>query len=456
MSKYPIPYLPIRVSNAEKDQERIFPAINNIDLSNIQKMVTKPVIVFDLDQKILLQVSPSEIFKVGIDTDWEIISTLIHDIDFTIPGTIQDGDMVIVALGKTQRQINETISKVEDLFSTKTTNDLTEGSNNQYFTVARARSASIQNSINPNETQRGASQKAVYLALEALRQALELLISQEETARGDADQLLANSIQGEISNRQGADNILQGNINTEISDRIQAINNVLGAIGTLKDDLELLIEQEEIEREVADSTLQDNINTEMSNRMQAINALASTIITDFKTVNGESIVGTGNIAITGSSSIDSFLDIPDTPNSYVGQSGKDLFVSGSGIGFRRKRPYSAELLGQTLWMGTPNVNIDIPGLVITVTETGLYEIEGSILNYTGDAWTEFAYLVSVNSIAVPISQKNFTLRHTSQYYSFYRTELQLTSGDVIRLMVRRVSSWGTIAIADRHLKATLI
>ncbi|WCL50720.1 hypothetical protein [Leptospira sp. GIMC2001] len=85
MNNFPV-YLPIRIRNAEKDQDRIFPEIRNVDLQSIQKIVKKPVIVFDLDQKILLQVSPEEVFKVGIDSDWEIISTLIHDLDLSIPG----------------------------------------------------------------------------------------------------------------------------------------------------------------------------------------------------------------------------------------------------------------------------------------------------------------------------------------------------------------------------------
>lgn len=282
-NNYPV-YLPIRIKNAEKDQDRIFPEVSNIDLQSIQKQVTKPVIVFDLDQNILIQVSPDDILKVGLDTDGETIDALLHGLDVSVPGPIQNGDMVITAFGKTQRQLNEAFTNIANLFSTKTTSDLAEGSN-QYFTQSRARSAAIQNSINPSETQRGASQRAVHLALESLRTTLEDLISLESTARVSDVQALSNqidavilSLNNEIQNRTDADQILADSIQDESQLRLSAINSLLNDLNNLLTQLNT----ETTNRENADLSLQSQIDGKQD-------------ILQLKTLFSESLIGTGNI-----------------------------------------------------------------------------------------------------------------------------------------------------------------
>jgi hypothetical protein len=427
-------YLPIRIKNAEKDQDRIFPEIKNIDLEGIQRMVSKPVIVFDIDQNILIQVSPNDIFKVGIDTDWEIISTLLHDLDLTIPGVIQNGDMVITAFGKTQRQLNQAFSNITNLFSTKTTSDLVEGSN-QYFTQARARTAAVQNSINPSETQRAPSQRAVHLALESLRVSLEDLLSLESTARiSDVQDLIElissvlNSLNNGIQNRINGDQILADSIQDEAQQRINSINSLITDIANLNSLLNSLIFDEISNRTNADDDLQSQIDAVLSSLSLGIAHVQSQL--DNEIANRE----TGDLTLN-----DRITDAQDRIAELQEQIDL-LSIKFEGI-----------LSDDNTFIFTiQDEFILVPGLEVEVGR-GRYYVEYHYYGRSSANGRTHTHRITVNDTFIPGSDDGYLIRSNQFQNHFYKQIVNVDGSGILRIEARRSGGNGNYEAYEKRL-----
>lgn len=416
MNNYQV-YLPIRIKNAEKDQDRIFPQIRNIDLQSIQKMVSKPIVVFDLNQSILLQVSPSEVFKVGLDTDWEVLDSLLQNLDLTIPGAIQNGDMVITAFGKAQRQLNQVFINITNLFSTKTTNDLAEGSINLYFTQARARTATIQNLINSSETQRGASQGAIYLALEAVRVALEALIQNETNSR--------------ISEIQTQADLL----NLETQDRLNAINIIDNQINNLQ---QLLLD-ESLLRSQEDTTIRNLFQDEIS----ILNQLIVTIQNEILTIPR------------------SFVELSDTPNSYVGHANKLLSINPTenGVEFIDKPNSFFEIISNNAQFSftTQNMWFTIPNVSLNIVSTGIYEVEYITYSRSSASNRTYKHRLTLDGVPILNSENTLYARDTTRSFRKYLI-VKVTIADLgnLQIQVLRTGGNGSYESWEKYLKVRKI
>lgn len=403
--KFPAVYLPIRIKNAAFQQEDIFPEVKNLDLKTIQSLVSKPIIVFDLDQKILIQVSQNDIVKVGLDTDAEVIDSLLHNLDLSLPGTIQDGDAIITAFGKLQRQLNQAFSDVSNLFSTKTTSNLAEGSN-RYFTDSRARAAAIQNSINPLETQRGASQRAVHLVIESLRISLEALIQFEASERS----LAIESISGQIT------------------DLISQLNTLVG-----------LLEEESIIRVQEDLGIRNEFQSDLANLIQYVEGVENSIANIPK----------------------NFLELPDTPDSFNSQQGKLLAVnpSGSGIIFidPPDRNLKIQFNNSQFILSAQNIWTIIPLLGIEIQSAGTYEIEYTSYSRSSSSNRTHSHRLVFNGIPIVESETSFFIRDSSRsFFKYLSLKQTFAELGVLQIEMRRSGGGGNFESWEKIFKVRKI
>lgn len=403
--KFPEVYLPIRIKNAVFQQETIFPEVKNLDLKAIQDLVSKPVIVFDIDQKILIQISPNDIIKVGLDTDAEVIDSLLHGLNLSLSGSIQNGDALITALGKLQSQLNSLSLNLTNLFSTKTTSNLAEGSN-RYFTDSRARLASIQNSINPSETQRGASQRAVHLAIEELKTNLESLIESEEQSRESGIQSL----------------------NDQISSLITQLNTLFQE---LEDESQIRVQE--------DSGIRNEFQSDLVNLIQYIEGVENALANIPK----------------------NFLELPDTPNSFNLQQGKLLAVdsSGSEIVFidPPDRNLEIQFNNSQFILSAQNIWTIIPLLGIPIQTQGLYEIEFTSYSRTSSSNRTHSHRLRFNGVPIPESEISYLLRDSNRScFKYLSLKQQFNEPGFLQIEARRTGGNGNYESWEKILKVRKI
>lgn len=188
------------------------------------------------------------------------------------------GDVMVESLGKALEE--EARQRVSD-------HSVINNAISEEGEARKAADTALQESLGTEASERKSADEALQGGIDA-----------EASGRKSADTALQEGIDGEASARKAADTALQGNIDSEASSRSAADTA-----------LQESVDSEALARSNADTALQKAIDSEATDRKaadKAINASIGTINTslasklessDLKTLNGESLTGSGDITI---------------------------------------------------------------------------------------------------------------------------------------------------------------